>query len=95
MFCLQHNQCREPLISHKVPNRPWVKVRTDLFVIKNQINMVTVIYTTTQISLKWIGREIAHPVQDSNQGPNDTILWTWHPRGPNFRQWPAIFITGV
>ena len=38
-------------MSYEVPNRPWVKVRTDLFVFKKQINMVTVDYYSNFIEM--------------------------------------------
>ena len=34
---IKPEQCRETLMSHEVPSRPWVKIRTDLFTFKNQM----------------------------------------------------------
>ena len=48
---IKPEQCREPLMSHKVPSRPWVKVGTDLFTFKNQIYMVTVGYYSNFIEM--------------------------------------------
>ena len=37
-------QCKEPLISHQIPDRPWAKVGTDIFVFDDKNYLVTVDY---------------------------------------------------
>ena len=44
-------QCREPLMPHEVPDRPWAKVGTDLFTFNRQAYMITVL-TIIPISSK-------------------------------------------
>ena len=44
--CIAHqpSQCKEPLMSHEIPTRPWQKVGTDLFTWNNRQFLVTVDY---------------------------------------------------
>ena len=44
--CLTYapRQQKEPLLSHKVPDRPWAKVATDLFQFENKDYLVTIDY---------------------------------------------------
>ena len=41
---VDYKQQRETLISHKMPNRPWAKVGTDLFSFDNKDSLITVDY---------------------------------------------------
>ena len=45
-FCQQHQpkQQREPIISHEIPNKRWVKVGTDLFSIKDRNYLIIADY---------------------------------------------------
>ena len=45
-ICVTHqpSQCKEPLLSHDIPTRPWQKVGTDLFTWNNRQFLVTVDY---------------------------------------------------
>ena len=41
---MDYKQQRETMISHKIPNRPWAKVGTDLFCFDNKDYLITVDY---------------------------------------------------
>ncbi|KAH3832168.1 hypothetical protein DPMN_105445 [Dreissena polymorpha] len=45
-------QCKQTLINHDVPDRPWAKVATDDFTFNNKEYLVT--WTISAISLKSI-----------------------------------------
>ncbi|KAK3084785.1 hypothetical protein FSP39_018986 [Pinctada imbricata] len=40
----QTDQCKEPLISHEIPDRPWQKIGTDLFQFDDRNYLITVDY---------------------------------------------------
>ena len=48
---LKPEQCREPIRQHEVPDRPWSKVGTDLFVFNNQTYIVAVDYYSNFIEM--------------------------------------------
>ena len=39
----ENSQCKEPLMSHDVPARPWEKVGVDIFTFKNHDYLMAVI----------------------------------------------------
>jgi len=47
-------QQKETLYPHDVPDRPWAKVRTDLFTFDDKQSMVTVDYSSNFMEVDWL-----------------------------------------
>lgn len=50
----QPRQCKEPLISHELPARPWAKVGVDLFVLENRTYLLTVDYFSNFVEVDYL-----------------------------------------
>ena len=59
---LRSMQCREPLKSHEIPQRPWSKVATDLFTLNGEHFVVIVDYYSNFIELESINRTSSQAV---------------------------------
>ena len=55
-------QCREPLTSYEIPQRPWSKVATDLFTLSGEHFVVIVDYYSNFIKLESINRTLSQAV---------------------------------
>ncbi|XP_052280855.1 uncharacterized protein K02A2.6-like [Dreissena polymorpha] len=49
-------QCKQPLISHDVPDRPWAKVAMDVFTFNNKEYLVTVDYFSNLFEIDYLER---------------------------------------
>ena len=38
----QHSQCKEPLMTHEIPERPWSRVAMDIFSLEGEDHLITV-----------------------------------------------------
>jgi len=65
-ICLTHrpSNTKEPMISHKVPDRPWQVVATDLFTWNNEDFLVTVDYYSRFFELDKLGSTTSTAVID-------------------------------
>lgn len=59
---LQSKQPEQPLYQHEVPDRPWQKVGTDIFTIRNRNYLVTVDYLSNFFEVDFLSDTLAETV---------------------------------
>ena len=61
-------QSIEPLTSHKVPNRPWAKIGSDLFQFQNKDYLVTVDYLSNFFEIDYLSTTTSSTVVKKLKG---------------------------
>ena len=61
-------QLKEPLTSHKVPNRPWAKIGSDLFQFQNKDYLVTVDYFSNFFEVDYLSTTTSNTVVKKLKG---------------------------